>query len=93
VSSNPNPELHLQSVRLYPGSTQVQYTFITQDKEHCYSAQLSDTSGIRSVVISDALDEFLKPYLSMNPHLVKKLVAETWRLAAEKQPFTPVRLV
>jgi hypothetical protein len=93
VSSNPNPELHLQSVRFYPGSTQVQYTFIIQNKEHCYSAQLGDTSGIRSVVIPEALEEFLKPYLSIDPSLVKRLVAETWRLAAEKQPFIPLRLI
>jgi hypothetical protein len=93
VYSNPDSELYLQSVRVNSGSTQVRYTFTTKGSEYCYLAEMSDVRGIRSIVIPEDLETFLNPYLAVDPHLIKKLVAETWRLASDKQPFTPLRLV
>lgn len=91
MSSNPEGELHLQSICLNE-ATEALCTFTTKESEHHYAAQLSETGGIRSVVIPEALEEFLRPFCSIQPGLVKKLVSETWRLAVENQPFTPLRL-
>jgi hypothetical protein len=92
VSSNLKSELYLKSINFLTEATRVQYEFMTEGGEHCYTAELSDIRGIRSVVMPEELEEFLRPFCSIQPDLVKKLVAETWRLASQDQTFIPLRL-
>lgn len=77
MSTN-HDELFLESISRSDVIDEITYHFLLNGKVLSFVAHAKDFSGIRSVEFSEEFDGFLRPFLTRNPGVVKKLVGITW---------------
>lgn len=61
-------------------------------EEFHFSAKAMDVSGIRSIEISEDLDQLLQSISPRNPGVVKLLVGKTWSVIDSGEPVKPFDL-
>lgn len=60
--------------------------------EFHFSAKAMDVSGIRSIEVSEDLDQLLQSISPRNPSVVKLLVGKTWSVIDSGEPVEPFDL-
>ncbi|MCH8620258.1 hypothetical protein [Undibacterium sp. TS12] len=71
-------QLFLQSINRSDEIGGMMYHFLLNGEVLSFVAHAKDFSGIRSVEFSEEFDGFLRPFLTKDPGIVKKLVGITW---------------
>lgn len=80
MSSNQSHSLTIESIAYDRQNNHVRYQLPADDGCFCFDGMLSETHGIRSIVISDSFEFFLRPFLAENPNVMKEIVRITWAL-------------
>ncbi|WP_206412546.1 hypothetical protein [Lysobacter enzymogenes] len=92
MSSNKSYSLFLNSIRYNTENQSVVYSAIVDGKEIALSGRVSGVAGIRSVVMSDELEKFLRPFCANDPGIVKRLVNATWRAVDGESLEYPIQI-
>ncbi len=80
VSSSQINKLVLGSIACDADTSSVVYRAIVGGEIVELKARVLDVGGIRSVVMSDELEYFLRPFCQADSGVVKRLVRETFRV-------------
>lgn len=92
LSQNEHFSLVLGSIFYDAGNCTVVYRAIIGDESISLEASVSDTSGIRSLVMSDKLEQFLRPCCTDDPGIVKRLVRTTFRVVDGETLEYPIQV-
>lgn len=79
MSSSQIHSLVLSSISYDADTLGVVYRAIVAGERVELRARIYDAAGIRSVVMSDDLEYFLRPFCQADPEVVKRLARETFR--------------
>lgn len=79
MSSSHIHSLALASISYDADTCSVVYRAIVTGESAELRARILDVGGIRSLVMSDELESFLRPFCHADPGVVKRLVTETFR--------------
>ncbi len=90
-SQNRSLDLVLNSIT-YTESESVVYRASVDGAEIEFRAAVSDIAGIRSVVMSDDFESFLRPFCRADPAIVKRLIKLTWAVIEGDSPVYPVHV-
>lgn len=92
MSSSQSHNLVLSSISYDANSRNVVYSAIVDGEEIALSGGISDVAGIRSVVMSDELESFLRPFCANDPGVVKRFVRATWRVVDGESLGYPIQI-
>lgn len=92
VSSSQSPNLVLSSISYDADSRNVVYRAIVDGEEIVLNGSASDVADIRSVIMSDELESFLRSFCANDPGVVKRLVRATWRVVDGESLAYPIQI-